>query len=111
MATTQRQKYGNLQVIDGGLAHTRTPETQLEREARELFAAVRGADGKVPARAFYEIAAGSQAPWRLLARRVREMKARRVSQEVAKVTILRPLERYITRVYGENPTGEFRPAA
>lgn len=111
MATTQRQKYGNLQVIDGGLAQTRTPEAKLEREGRELFAAVRGEDGKVPARAFYEIAEGSQAPWRVLARRVREMKAGRVSLAVAKITILRPLDRYIERVYGEQPTGEFPRAA
>lgn len=111
MATTQRQNYRKFGVIDGGLAHRPTAEEKLEREYRELVAAVRGADGKVPSPAFYDIAEGRQFPWRVLARRVREMKARRVPKEVAKVTILRPLERYIARIYGENPTGEFRPAA
>ena len=104
------RKYGNLTVSDGGLAGRRGPEVELERAIRARFVAMRGKDGKVPGRAFYEIACGVQNPWRVLARRIQEARRRRVPREQVQ-GIVDEIDRYVDRLYGGHVTGEHKPAA
>lgn len=49
-----------------------SPEEWLERELRAWAYRVRGANGEVPSRQFYELAEGVHNPLRILTRRVRE---------------------------------------
>lgn len=71
MATSVCEKRGNffelLQPPRPG-----SPEEQLEREIREWASKVRGKDGRVPGRQFYEIAEGVRHPFRVITRRVQE---------------------------------------
>ena len=59
-----------------------TPEEVMERALRTWAAKVRGRDGKVPSRAFYDWAEGYQAPFRVITRRVQEADRRRVPPEL-----------------------------
>ncbi len=49
-----------------------TPEQHAERRLREWGYRARGADGRVPSKAFYKLAEGDLHPLRILMRRVRE---------------------------------------
>lgn len=106
MATALNEKYGNLTLSQGGLSattRTRSPEEQLDGEIRERIAAIRGADGKVPSRACYDIAEGYQNPARVIARRVRELKRKRVAREAVEAALVQPIAAYIDRIYGTGP--------
>ena len=85
------------------LPFTRSPEQMLDREIRARVAAIRGADGKVPSRACYAIAEDQAHPARIIARRVREMKRKRVPREQVMAALVEPIAEFIDRLYGQGP--------
>lgn len=113
MANTEDANYGKLTISDGGLAGARrcSAEVSLERAIRARFVAMRGKNGKVPGRAFYEIACGAQNPWRVLARRIREARRQRVPREQVD-GVIREIDNYVAALYGkQHDTGDFPAAA
>lgn len=77
---------------------SRPTQHTLDREMHGAFTAVRGGNGCVPSRAFYEIRRHSQHPWRLMARRVREAMAAGAPREQVK-EIAHVFEQYIDQLY------------
>jgi hypothetical protein len=111
MATSEHNKAVRLTLVRGGLdGQPLSAEERLDREVRERVAAIRGANGRVPSRACYRIAEGTQWPGRQIARRVREMKRQRVSREAVRAALVEPLSLYVDRVFGY-VQGDLRPAA
>lgn len=80
MPSTPQENHGNLTLLRGGAPRRPTTprrhrvRTALERELdqaiAEVFYAMRGANNKVPGRAFYDIAELTAFPLRILARRM-----------------------------------------
>ena len=102
------QKWGNLQIEDGGNRGTRA-EVQLERDLRELFVALCGKDGKALNRNYANVANGHTRPWRVLVRRIKEAKALRAPDGYARSKqMAERLSVYVDELYGRHDT---RPAA
>lgn len=79
---THSQKKGKLRVVAGGLYASRvlSPDEQLERDMRSLFAAMKADEGDGPyaSRGIANVAHSINAPHRILARRMREAREARV---------------------------------
>lgn len=85
------QKQGiSRDVIRGGRYASRpmrsftTSEFRLEREMVSAFAAIHGEDGTVPSKGIYNIRSLDHKPWRTLARRLLEARAKNAPKEQVK---------------------------
>jgi hypothetical protein len=91
-----------LNLIDGNQKPHRPGARSLDRAMHSAFVSVHGADGNVPSEAIYEIRRGRQHPWRLLGKRLREMREAETPIEQAK-EIVKALDLYVDNLY--NNTG------
>lgn len=94
-------RYGCLRDVAGS-------DWELDREMKDAFVAMYGEDGSVPSEAIYDIRRGRQAPWRVLARRIREARAMGVPKEQVHA-VVHVLEGYVESVYAKSE--KLRPAA
>lgn len=107
MMDMNSKKYGNLRLERGTLYAQRPRGAQvatdwrLDREMASAFAAIHGQDGAVPSRGIYDIREGYQHPWRTLARRIREARAKNAPKEQV-IGVLRVFEVWIDELYRES---------
>jgi hypothetical protein len=103
------QKKRNLEALtplrtSGAIRHSRvmtSGEWVLEREMRTVYAAIKGADGTSPSRAFYDIAEGRQHTWRTQARRIIEAHDAGVHPDLVHA-VVDVWHWWIDRIYGKS---------
>ena len=72
---------------------------ELDREMHSAFVQLAGEDGTVPSAGIYEVRRHRQHPWRFLARRIDEARAKNTPIQQVKA-IVRVLDDYIDALYG-----------
>lgn len=102
-----RERQVRLSVVKGGRygqlrESVPSDDFDLDREMVDAFVSMHTPEGTVPSQAISDVRRFRQRPWRYLARRIREARARSVPIDEVR-QLVRVLDLYIDRIYGVAP--------